>query len=560
MKISEFITKQLKAFQKPYYFEENVLIDRQKILKRINHYKRDKYLECSDENAIFWNISSPRVPHFKKNIRINIKDLYPEGRGDFNQFQSWITKIRFRKWARDTGFSEDLDTLATQLTEYGECVLKITNKDEEKDVLPCNLRKIHFDRTMNFNDSDKIEIHELTESQIRKKEVWKDTDKIIKNAEVVETNEYGIKKYKLYEFWGYYKEHETDKPEFMHKIVAGSGDKEVIAFDFKKDKEDKPIYYYFKLNDELIGLYERLFRLQELMNKRVNQNDEAQAIASLLLLRTNDPNTQGNVLNGAISGQIINSSDLEQIGIDNRALNGYIAEMQAIEAQADRLCMTPEVITGQDMPSGTPFRSTAAMINKAVKAFKSIRTSIADNIIKMLVKEIFPSVVKNWDNEYLEITDNENDVMEYDKRIGKFLINEWIKETKKKTGFIPSLMEIQQKGEEILKRFEEKGRRIFIDKGFFNWDYGFVYNATNEIEDRDQQNDVMNNLIQYKMANPAIANDPLFRQLAEKNGVSAVKVSQEQIDTLTQAGQQGQKEVPKVNPKGDKLMAQIDTT
>ena len=556
MKLSEFITQQLEAFKKPYLFEENSKIDRQAIIKRINFYKRDKYVECSDDNAIFWNICTTRRPHFKKNIIINIKDLYPEGRGDYNQFQSWVTKIRFRKWARDDNFSGDLDSLAGGVTDFGEFVLKVTPNGKDKDVKPCNLRMIHFDRTTDFEFSDKIEIHELTEAQIRKKEgVWNNIDKVIKNAEVVNKDGQGTKKYRLYEFWGNYKSDEDAKPVFVHRIISGSGDKETEAFDFKKDKEDKPIYYYFKLNDELIGLYERLFKLQELMNKRVNQNDEAQAIASLLLLRSNDPNTKGNVLRDAISGQIFNTSDLEQIGIDNRALNGYLSEMMAIEAQADKLCITPEVITGQDMPSGTPFRSTAAMINKAVKAFKGIRTNIANNIIKMLEKEIFPAVTKKWDDEFMEIADSDSDIMEYDRRVGQYLLNGWVADIKKQTGFFPSMIEIDKKKREMTQRFEDKGRRIYLNKGFFNWDFGFIYNATNEIEDRDQQNDVMNNLLAIKAGNPAMANDPLFKQMAEKNGVSAVKISQEQIQEL----REGAQNMPKVSQKEDKLMSAIDS-
>lgn len=559
MKLSEYIKKQLEAFKKPYYFEENATVDRQEIIQRINHYKRNLYFKCTDDDAIFWNISQPRIPHFKKNIIINIKDLYPEGRGEYNYFQSMITKIRFRKWCRDTGFSDDTDDLAINLSEYGECVLKIMPKTDDKDVKPCNLRMIHFDRTVDFKYSDKIEIHELTEAQIlSKRDSWKDVDEIIKIAEVVNANGQGIKKYRLYEFWGYYKETELDKPEFMHKIVAGNGDKEIIAFDFKDAKEDKPIYYYFKLNDELIGLYERLFVLQELANKRVNQNDEAQAIASLLLLRSNDANTNGNVLKQATSGQIINSADLEQIGIDNRALNGFLAEMNAIEAQADRLCMTPEVITGADMPSNTPFRSTAAMINKAVKAFKSIRTKIASNIIKMLETDIFPHVVSGWEDQYMDIADNDNDIQNYDKYVGQFLLKEWVGQIKEQAGFFPTMQEIEEKRIEIIQNFEDKGRRIFINKKFFNWDYGFIYNATNEIEDRDQQNDVMNNLLIIKSGNPVMANDPLFKQLAEKNGISATKISQSQIQEQIQGMAQGG-QVPQVKPKGDKLMSRIDS-
>ena len=302
----------------------------------------------------------------------------------------------------------------------------------------------------------------------------------------------------------------------------------------------------------MIGIYQRLFVLQELANRRVNQNDEAQQIASLLILKSANSTVSGNVLQDAINGQIVNDPTLDQVRIDNRAISAFAQEILMIEAQADKLCMTPEVITGSDLPSGTPFRSMAALTNKAVSAFKSIRTKIAEQISETLVNDIFPDITKKWENQIVEISDDEGDIREYNNSVGRYLLNKWMTEEKDKNGFFPTTREMEAKKQQIAESFDREGRKIKIEKDFFNWKFGMIYNHSNEIEDRAQMNDTMNNLLQYKMANPVIANDPLFRQLAEKNGVSAFKMTTEELQGLQPQA------VPQVKPEKDKLMNAVD--
>ena len=152
----------------------------------------------------------------------------------------------------------------------------------------------------------------------------------------------------------------------------------------------------------------------------------------------------------------------------------------------------------------------------------------------------------------MEISDDEGDIREYNNSVGRYLLNKWMTEEKDKNGFFPTTREMEAKKQQIAESFDREGRKIKIEKDFFNWKFGMIYNHSNEIEDRAQMNDTMNNLLQYKMANPAIANDPLFRQLAEKNGVSAFKMTTEELQGLQPQA------VPQVKPEKDKLMNAVD--
>ena len=68
-------------------------------IQRINLYLNQRFLECSNDNAIFWDLSSPRITHFSKNIDLDTKDLYPYGIGETNFVQAWILRIKLRRWS-----------------------------------------------------------------------------------------------------------------------------------------------------------------------------------------------------------------------------------------------------------------------------------------------------------------------------------------------------------------------------------------------------------------------------------------------------------------------------
>ena len=89
------------------------------------------------------------------------------------------------------------------------------------------------------------------------------------------------------------------------------------------------------------------------------------------------------------------------IGIDNRAFTILLNELQVIEGQADRLSLTPDIVQGEQSPSGVPFRSLAVVANAAKSAFKSTRDRIAAGIEDILRDEILPAEIKNWNKEEL---------------------------------------------------------------------------------------------------------------------------------------------------------------
>lgn len=544
------IKQELEDFKSPIVLNSGKTFDHYGTLRRIDCYAENTFIDdvCNDEGLIFWQLAKQRLPHFVKNIDLDTKDFRAEGQGEANFYQSWIVRMKFEEWCRKGTLPFVLNNTTNNVGKYGSAVWKKTKVNGKTELKRANLNKLYFDTSSEFiNDSAIIEEHELTEDEIRMR--WEDkADEIISKAEKVE-NKGKIDRYTIYERHGY-----VDGVR-MHGIYCGKEDEELTIYERQQKKD---IYFDFHIDDWSgdrwlrVGVFERLFPLQEEANTLVNQNQSARDIASLLLLRTNDPNTYGNVLKGAESGDIIQSADLQQIGIDNRFFNEFITELREIEAKADKLCMTPDVITGDTMPSGTTMRGQAMTGNAAKSAFLPIKQSIGEKMGKIIVEEILPEVVIDWNKGgFLIISENSNDIAIYDEAMIRIAQQE---QAEKNGGYITK-EEAQAIEQTIRQSLKNSVRRIDVKKNFFNFDTGIKLNVTGESIDKAQQNDAYNNIITWMTSNPAVVNNPYFRQYAENNGITPIRMEQEDIEQLQQ-GMTGASVQPQ---QRDALMAEVNT-
>ena len=531
-------------------------------LNRIKLYLNDQYVyNEGKDDAIFWNLSTPRIPHFVKNIDFDTKNLEPYAEKKTSFFQVWILKQKLYKWITDNGFAIKINDLLDTIASYGSAIWKVVYKDGVKELQEVDLEKVYFDQTAReLKDSPFfIEEHFLTQYDLKvKKDVWKNVDTLIDSG--IKVNSEGNVEddgtyYKVYERWG--EVEEGDKISYKHIILGRAEENEVILFEEEVKKKDFPYYDFHigKYRGRWLrkGIVERLFRLQVRANKLCNENAQASEIASLLLLKSREAGVAGhNVLEEAESGQILQSEDLQQVGIDNRAFANFIQEMLMIEKQADRLCMTPEIITGEDLPTGITFRGQAALTNAAKNAFKNLRDNVATKVTYIFLREIFPSLVKKWNKEeVVDILEDEEDIYIYNqlKKVKKY--NE--------KAFELMSMGITQIDPEILTQLvememneDQEVKRVFVGKDYFDFDFGIRMNITGEGVDKAQRNDAYNNILQWIQANPEIQNNYYFRKYAEFNGISTRKMPAQQQPAKPVNTQ------PIGQPK-DKLSALIDT-
>lgn len=525
--ISRFKTQQLEIV-KGYKFNQylNVI--------RINLYLNQRFLENSNQRAIFWDLSTPRIIHTAKNIDIDTKDLMPYAIGTTNMFQVWITRVKLRKWLRENHLPILLDDLTDGVSAFGSCVWKICKDKNETEIEEVDLRNLYFDQTTEWiKNTNVVELHYLSPLELKHKTAWDNIDKVLNDKPTGQSN--------LYEVWEFWGEVDDNGIVYKHEIGYGYGDKAVTLYE-EETTEDKFPYRDFHIGKyrgrwQRIGIVERLYKLQEQANTLVNQNAQATEIASLLLLRSTDTETGANVLEQARNGQIINSLDLQQIGIDNRAFSVILNQLKTIEDQADKLCLTPDVVIGETMPSGTPFRSVAAMTNAARSAFKSVRDRLATGIEEILREDILPGLVKGWQkSELANIAENADDIKFYEDSLVSQRKLEALARANR-SGKILTPDDIKNAETGALDEIKNEGRVVEIPKNYFNFDFGLRFMISAEAFDKQQQNDAMSNALQMVQQNPAITSFPLFKQYCENNGIEWWRLTPEQVEQMADVAQ-----------------------
>lgn len=518
-------------------------------IQRIIKYTNNNFWECSDTNALFYQVANNRRALYAKSIDMNTKDYYTIGVGKTNWFQNWILNVRFKKWARDERFALTLDDVSSDIATFGSTVWKkVKLPDGTTSIEMCDLRNLYFDPTVkNIVDSPVCEMHYLTEMEIRNR--WADkADEIIENAKKArdeEDNEAESHddKYRIVERWGEYREYPSDPAKYYHYIGTGSGDEviEIVMDVVKIDKKTgKPVGFpYYDFHGERVkgrwlglGVVERLFDIQEQVNTLVNQNNEVNNIASLLLFRTQDPNTTGNILDAVENGQIISSEDMEEMNISNRFLQGFIAQLKMLEQKADELCYITESISGDTPPSGVPFRSMAMASRGSVSTFDYIKSAAGEKMGYILQEQILPSLVKGWNREKtIEISEDENDIRLYDQAIIKSSIEEYTMD-RARNGYIVFQEDLAELAIQKRQELETTKRDEKIGKNFFDFEYGIVMNPTGESMDKNAINGAIDAAIAQMIAAPAVVNTPLFQQKLENNNIPPFRLSVEEQQEL----------------------------
>ena len=565
MSIGSVARKEMEAFKTGTVSKTNgSRISQYNNIIRINKYMSGEFLDCPDDNAMFWQLSTSRVPLYAKSIDADTKNFDMIGIGKFNWFKAFIANARFKKWARDEGFALTLDDTSTGIGTYGSMVWKKTIDGFGKTSLEAvDLTKLYFDETVkNIIDTPVVEAHYWTESKIRARFPDK-ADEVIEKADKARDDDGNEAesldpKYELIERWGEHKEGDEDS-KYFHYLGTGEGDNEVelIKDEIKIDKNGMPKEFpYSDFHGERVpgrwqglGVVERLYALQEQINTLVNQNNDANNIASLLLFKTNDSEVTGNILDEARTGQIVNSPDMQQLGIDNRFISTFINQLQSIENKANELCYINDSISGDTPPSGVPFRSLAVSTRAALSTFKYIKTSILEKMGAVLKNDIMPDLVRQFNKEDLiDIMEDDIDIRLYDQVKIEDGIKDFMKKAVREGTTIIFEEDIAKERQRIQTQLERGGRQESIDIDF---EWGIRIDPSGESVDKNIQNAAIDGALQDMSANPAIVNTPLYQQKLANNGIPPFRLTPEEQVTLERGAEQGTP-LPE-SPQVDKL-------
>lgn len=409
-----------------------------KLIRRILLYKNQYYptgKRDSQGNYKFWfDVISPRVDSEIKNIDFDSKDITLMSDAEEDAGRLLIANARLRDFLRETGQAAKLNEAVERGTEWGNVVWKKVKGGYK--IMELDKLMVLNQTAETLEDSDVIETEVMTPIDIRKKQdLWENIDKLIdagqkehdktapeffiyeRNGEIT-TKEYAEAKGK---------DGGDDNTYILAKAIVGGVKKDdptEVLFINELTKTPYKEYHRGKYSGRWLrtGMYEILFDVQTRANEIGNQIARGLEWSSKTIFRSSDRVIAQNILTDLQNGDIIKSVDLQQVQTRMEGFDQLVNDWNRLMEMADRLANSFEVIRGESLPSGTPFKLGNLLNVNANKLFDFIREKLSIVFQDVVEEWILPSLLRDLKTKtVLKLTADSG----YLTRYYEMLVNSW---------------------------------------------------------------------------------------------------------------------------------------
>jgi len=259
-------------------------------------------------------------------------------------------------------------------------------------------------------------------------------------------------------------------------------------------------------------------------NEMGNQKADSMRVTSKTIFQTRDKNIDGNVLTDILNGDIVTADQpLTQIDTTERNLGAYAQEEQNIIKDTRDLTNAQEILTGESLPSRTPFRLGVLQLEQASKLFAFIKQNVSMFLEEVFNEWIIPRFEKSIDKDFVFETYDQKTI----KAVLEGDVNRRLNEAIKKEVLVIGKFRPQEEVD-ILKTAlmadADKPQFVEILKGYFKDFQKTLYiDLSGEQHNTAQEVETMTNMLQLLAQNPQITQDPQLRDfllgIAEKTGV-----------------------------------------
>jgi len=395
-----------------------------KLLRRIGLYKAQVYpngkFDSQDNYKYWFEIIRPRVDSEIKNIDYDTKDieLYTDTNGDF--IRLLLANVAMKDYLAKSGEADKLNESVEQGSEWGNVVWKEVGKDYK--ILELNNFMVLNQTAKTLDESDVIEYEMMISSDLRKKkDVWNNEaiDRLSKSgkADVNKSNP----EFHIYERNGEVSEKEyytakkinkdgDENKYFLVKVIVGGTEKDKPTEILFCDTIDKKPYKEYHRSTYCgrwlrMGLYEILMDIQTRANEIGNQIARGLEWSSKTIFRSGDRLIAQNIMTDLQNGDIVKSTDLQQVSTRMEGLDQLIADWNRLMSMADSLANSYEVVTGENLPARTAFKLAAQQNMNANKLFTYIRQKLGIAFGEVINDWILPKLLKELDTkEILRLT------------------------------------------------------------------------------------------------------------------------------------------------------------
>jgi len=483
---------------------------------------------------------------------------------------SYLVNIHLQRWMRDADFGTFLNQWGMYLASYNSCIVKFVENSKGLTPSVIDWNAVMCD-IINFEQNPVVEVLYLTPSQLKKNKSYdKEMVKgLIESQGTTRETQEGQKKdtksnyIKVYEVHGemplsYLTGKEEDDEEYvqqMHVVSFTAGkDGQWNDFTLYSGQETKNPYMLTWLipsidgSVSLDGSVKSLFQEQWMKNHSIKNTKDYLDMVSKVVLQTSDSAYAGrNVLKNIEQGQIMvfdsQKSPITPINYGQHSIEALVNFGQMWQDNANSKASTPDVMQGENMPSGTAYRQAAIIQTEAHSNFKLMTQNKGLHLERMGKEWILPYLLKQMDTtEEIVATLNDYGIDKIDmmyisneatKRFNEKAVEAVINETE-----LPNLVEEEQGvkkelqmlgGDRYLKPSEITTKTWEDVIGKFEGDA--VYEITNENQDKQAILDTLVTTLQTISQNPMVLQDPvakkIFGSILEETGkLNPVEISE----------------------------------
>lgn len=569
MDITKFVKDKMELWERgSVQITEGLTFNAHQTIKKVIYYSESKYESGQKDRRgklkPFFNIVNFRVNVATRATDLDTKDIQIVA--DEPQFMpmSFLLQKEVYNWMKDVNFAKTLNEMGQTRAKFGgvlvkKCMEQEEGEEEELELEVVDWRNVIVDPS---NPDDMvIEKHYLTENELAEKEgVWEGVreaiDVVRKSAE---------KKLEVFEVTA----------ELPESYAPEGGDDYTYRiqkfFLYNKTKSGKAVILYHEFLDEFPykylawekingrlgrGIVEDGFEAQQWTNDAVIKEKEAMELGSKVIFKSTDPSIQNNILSEVENGQIIKIAPNTDLAIANTITNNlpeFRALIQSWDSQLEKTTSTFNAVTGETMPSGTAYRTTAILNQEATSMFDYRREEMGIFLVEIFTDWIIPYLLKKFNKAHIlaaEFTPEE--LKAIDDSFSNYNATMKMKESilSGKPVYAEDYAQLVQETKDLLMKSKDK-RFLDIPKGQYkNWKPKVTILTTGEQKNKAVILESLNNVLMTAAKAPQVLTDPTLSKVFAKilevsgSGISPISLGMGANMNASAQPQQPPQEVP----------------
>jgi|GEM_PF-3159679 len=332
--------------------------------------------------------------------------------------------------------------------------------------------------------------------------------------------------------------YEANETVYVMAVIGGIRESETEAVLFCKEVDRSLFPYkechYRRRKGRWLGLgnYELCMPLIEKANEITNRFYASLRIALLHLYQTRDKLHVKNMLQDLLDGDlVVSKSEITVIPTEIRGFTQYKDEIERIERKCDRLCNSFEIVTGENLPAGTPFKLGAQQLKSATKLFEYIQENMGLFIEEVFNEWLLPDFGKAMTKEHiLELMDDVDDIEIYYNAKKKLFQYQVMKQYIMENEEFPEASQLQLVGSLVKDQIKKGPKQIKIEQDYYtDTKYSLKVVITSENDAKKENLETLSNTYQVLAANPAAVQDPrlmkILNMILEQSGYSPLEIN-----------------------------------